>query len=306
MDGSFKPFRKPNNTPLYINTLSNHPPNIIKNLPDMINKRLSHLSSSKHVFDEAKPEYEKALQKSGYNAKLSYTPDGSINETKTRKRRRCITWYNPPYSANVKTDIGRKFFALLDKHFPASHRLSKIINRNTIKLSYSSMPNIAQIIQSHNKTVLDSKKCPTKKSCNCKNKLECPLNGECLKDSNVYKADLETSREVFPYIGITEPPFKVRLGNHTKSFNHEKYRHNTELSKKVWELKEKKIDFKISWHLIQHAISYRGGGKTCDLCTSEKLHIIKTPNALNKNSEFLSKCRHRQKFLLSRVTDAVT
>ena len=34
------PYTKPNNTPLYIHTKSNHPPMIIKNLPESINKRL--------------------------------------------------------------------------------------------------------------------------------------------------------------------------------------------------------------------------------------------------------------------------
>ena len=35
------PFRKANNTPLYINAFSNHPPTTIKQLPKMISKRIS-------------------------------------------------------------------------------------------------------------------------------------------------------------------------------------------------------------------------------------------------------------------------
>ena len=45
--GKFFPYRKPNNIPLYINVKSNHPPSIIKDLPKMINKRLSDLSCNK-------------------------------------------------------------------------------------------------------------------------------------------------------------------------------------------------------------------------------------------------------------------
>ena len=45
------PFRKANNTPLYINAFSNHPPTIIKQLPKMINKRISDLSCNKEEFD---------------------------------------------------------------------------------------------------------------------------------------------------------------------------------------------------------------------------------------------------------------
>ena len=42
--GKFWPYRKPNNEPLYINRLSNHPPTIIKELPRMMEKRVSELS----------------------------------------------------------------------------------------------------------------------------------------------------------------------------------------------------------------------------------------------------------------------
>ena len=60
---TFKPFIKPNTTPLYIDSQSNHPPSIIKNLPASINKRLSSISSSKE-----------ALTKSGYKYSWNLTP----------------------------------------------------------------------------------------------------------------------------------------------------------------------------------------------------------------------------------------
>ena len=43
----YLPFRNANNTPLSINTFSNHPPTIVKKLPKMINKRISDLSCNK-------------------------------------------------------------------------------------------------------------------------------------------------------------------------------------------------------------------------------------------------------------------
>ena len=61
---------KPNNTPLYVHKESNHPPNIIKNIPESINKRLSAISSNEAVFNEAAPKYQEALSKSGYNFKF--------------------------------------------------------------------------------------------------------------------------------------------------------------------------------------------------------------------------------------------
>ena len=37
--GKYKPYRKPNNIPLYINKSSNHPPTIINQIPSMIQTR---------------------------------------------------------------------------------------------------------------------------------------------------------------------------------------------------------------------------------------------------------------------------
>ena len=42
----FCPYRKPNDKPTYINVSSNHPRTIIKQLPKMISKRISDLSST--------------------------------------------------------------------------------------------------------------------------------------------------------------------------------------------------------------------------------------------------------------------
>ena len=69
---STRPHRKPNNNqPTYINVKSNHPPMIIKQLPKMIEKRLSTKTSSEKIFDEVKGQYQEALDRSG---KLEYSP----------------------------------------------------------------------------------------------------------------------------------------------------------------------------------------------------------------------------------------
>ena len=46
-DGTYKPYHKPDNKITYINVQSNHPPNIIKQLPKTIEQRLSNNSSNK-------------------------------------------------------------------------------------------------------------------------------------------------------------------------------------------------------------------------------------------------------------------
>ena len=80
--GTYYPYIKPNDTPLYINTKSNHPPSIIRQLPESISRRLFDLSCSKDAFEKAKPPYEAALQASGYRDKLTYVS----NPASRRKR----------------------------------------------------------------------------------------------------------------------------------------------------------------------------------------------------------------------------
>ena len=48
------PFQKASKTPLYISVFCNHPPAIIKQLPKMINKRISDLSCNKEEFNKVK------------------------------------------------------------------------------------------------------------------------------------------------------------------------------------------------------------------------------------------------------------
>ena len=57
----YRPFIKPNDKPNYVNSQSNHPPGIIKNIPISINKRLSNISANKEVFDQAATVYQADL-----------------------------------------------------------------------------------------------------------------------------------------------------------------------------------------------------------------------------------------------------
>ena len=66
-DGTYKPYHKPDNQIAYINVQSNHPPNIIKQLPKTIEQRLSNNSSNEIIFNEAAPLYEKAFSEAGCN-----------------------------------------------------------------------------------------------------------------------------------------------------------------------------------------------------------------------------------------------
>ena len=217
-NSTYQPYTKPNTTLQYVHRESNHPPITTKNIPAGVNKRLSSLSSDKASFDKAAAPYQKALDEGGYQYTLHYEP---ITTTKRKNRQRNnILWYNPPFSKNVYTNIGHKFLSLIDKHFPKDHSLRKIFNRNTIKISYSCMNNTKQIIDNHNKRILHSPYSSytkdnkdgtsTNKTCNCRQKNNCPLNGNCLQSSVVYQAtvtrnDNSTSET---YIGLTETTSK--------------------------------------------------------------------------------------------------
>ena len=146
---------------------------------------------------------------------------------------RNITWFNPPYSANVKTYFRKVFFRKLKKNFPRNHMFYKVFNKNTIKLSYSCMTNIAAIISSHNKQVLKPK--TENYGCNCRDSDSFPLETQCLTSQIVYCADVSKNKdnETTFYYGLTQTSFKERYGNHKRSFGHERYKNDSELSKYI-------------------------------------------------------------------------
>ena len=78
------------------------------------------------------------------------------------------------------------------------------------------------------------------------------------------------------------------------------YSSQTELSKYVWELKQKKIQHRITWKIIDKAHPYSPISKRCNLCILEKYYILRHRDkaTLNKRSELTSSCRHASKFLL--------
>ena len=300
VNDKYYPYRKPNDVPLYVHKQSNHPPSIVKQLPFMIQKRLSDLSSTESDFHGCKASYEQALMESGYKTKLDYIQKTS---PKNKNRSRKIIWFNPPFDMSVATNVAKKFLSILDRNFPVGHRYRSIFNRNSVKVSYSCMDNIANIIQSKNKMILNSDKDKETELCNCRVKNNCPLKGKCKTSNVIYKATVKSNAGCKIYYGASETEFKSRYNNHTKSFKNETYRFSTELSKHVWNLKEKKSDFKIDWEIVRKVKPMSHGEAKCNLCLAEKFTIAmaKRPETLNKRSELMSKCRHSNKFLLKNV-----
>ena len=244
--------------------------------------------------------YEDALRKSGYDDKLEFCPE----RQQRRRRRRTLIWYNPSYSKNVKTNIGREFLRLLNVHFHREHAFHKIFNKNTVKLSYSCTKNISSIISGHNKMVT-KKLTSVQRECNCRDREQCPLDNKCLTDNIVYEAKVtchpdEVTKD---YRGLCSTAFKERLGVHRQHMTHRKHMKKCELAKHVWQLKDANKTFSITWQILRKVHGRLVGG-VCRLCTSEKLLIIEHPDKDRLlNSNWVQKCRHAEKYLLSGLKD---
>ena len=223
-----------------------------------------------------------------------------------------MVWYNPPYNKATATNIGKKFLNIVSRTFTEKHPLRKILNRNTLKVSYACMPNMATTITSHNQRILRSSP-PSppniqnqrqQSTCNCRNPTVCPLDKNCLQCAVIYQATVTTtdsSTRPETYVGLTEQTFKTRYKSHNNFFNHLKYKNSTELSKYIWSLKERGAGYSIKWRIITKAKPYQPGSKRCPLCLTEKYYIMFRPDlsTLNKRNELASSCRHMNKHLIA-------
>ena len=279
------------------------PPIIIKNLPASISRRLTDISSDETAFGDAKPMYHKAPAESGFCEMTEFLEDrkGSSEKRKRKNRRRNSSWFNPPYSQNVSTNIGRRFRTLISKHFPRNLKLSKIFNINTLNLLSYYAQYMAAVISQHNSSILRGGRTIGEnyaggRPCNCCVK-DCPRNGTC---QVWYKATIKTTREERDYTGLTAQTFKQRYNEHQHKIRDGRYHHSTSLSKHVWALKDEHVGYNIQWTVLRKAKDYQNTTKRCNLCLAEKLEIIMAnkERSLNRRSELISKCRHENKFIV--------
>ena len=211
---SYKPYHKPNNTISYIDRGSNHPWHVKKSLPGMIEKRLNTLSKDENTFNEAKGHYQASLKRSNHPDKLEFRPDTYVRKNRRTRKKQCI-FFNPPYCMSTKTNVGKSFLQLVDKHFGADSVYHQIFNRSTVKISYCCMANVKSIIRSHNQKVLNR---DTNDDTRGRNRT-CPLQGHCKTKNVIYEAMVTTERSTRTYIGSTGRSFKERYNEHTSSFN---------------------------------------------------------------------------------------
>ena len=153
-NNSYKPFVKTDQHPSYINVNSNHPKNIIKQVPKAVKLRICKLSANLKIFKESSKMYIDALKNCGFKEEFRYLEENIPNDIikeKNKKydhknRTRKIIWFNPPFCRLASINVGKYFLKLIDKHFKHDNLLHKISNRKTLKISYSCTKNIFQII----------------------------------------------------------------------------------------------------------------------------------------------------------------
>ena len=131
------------------------------------------------------------------------------------------------------------------------------------------------------------------------------MENQSLTPQLVYRACVSNNKdnETKFYYDLTETSFKERYGNHRRSFRHERYKNDTKLSKYIWDLTS---PHKVQ--TIQMSIVRKIHGNTKsdfrNLCLTEKYFILNDlgdSKLLNKKSEFVNKCCHQNKLLLSSV-----
>ena len=109
MNGTYRPYKKPDDNPMYNNKDSNHPPSIKKQTLKSIIKTISKFSSKEEVFNNNVRTHSDSLKKCGFQEKPVFVPEtpSDPHGNETRKYRRKISWFNPPYAVNItEADLG--------------------------------------------------------------------------------------------------------------------------------------------------------------------------------------------------------
>ena len=103
---------------------------------------------SEEIFKEAIPPYQAALDNSGFKFQLYFDQNLKKHDENKKQRKRKIIW----------------FLKIVTESFPKTHKLAKIFNRNSLKLSINR---------------IDSSECPV-------------INKKCNKSDNIYLARVIT------------------------------------------------------------------------------------------------------------------
>ena len=210
-------------------------------------RRLCRLSSTREDFLAVVEPYQEALDRAGYNHQLLYQepdPPAAAPAASRRTRSRRVTWFNPPFSQSISTNVGQKFLNLIDSCFPPDHELRRVVNRSSVKISYSTMPNMAQYMNQHNAKVSRGEQVESSGGCNGhRGGEQCPV----LAKGVVYSAEITdlSTGEKETYTGLTDGTIRDRISSHMGNCRH-RHQPGTRLSTHVWKLKDRGAPYTIT------------------------------------------------------------
>ena len=99
-------------------------------------------------------------------------------------------------------------------------------------------------------------------------------------------------------LGTSTGKFKTQYNNHAKFCRHREYMSETELSKHVWNLKDLGLDNNLLWEIHKKGL-HTNANVAIYVCRKKCPLFHADPDTLlNKRTELISKCRHRNKFLM--------
>ncbi|GAB1604561.1 hypothetical protein Ahia01_000737600 [Argonauta hians] len=353
-----EPYHKQNEMINYINAESNHPRHMKDAIVTSIATRVSTLSHDITKFEKHSNRYNNALTKAGYTTRIKYVKQYSANpqeqiinntnhngqsrnrhnnnnnnwrnsrhtraykKPSKRYKGRDVIWFNPVFNLDVTTKIGKKFFEALEKNIPKGHKYRCLFNKNTIKLSYTTAPNLKAYINKYNNIKLKryfnklnkvKHISPTNTNnltdneiehsnrCNCRTRASCPGTNICRKTNVVYQCRVTTNNNSINdkfYVGQTTTELKVRVANHNHTFRTRGKRYSTSLANYIWYLREQNLQYKVAWRIVRRAGPANNIRNICRICTTELTTILRHNHKnrlLNKPTENIATCQHRQK-----------
>ena len=244
----------------------------------------------------------------------------SLNKKKKKQRSIKVIYFVPPFDRRVKTKIGKQFLQILDKTIPKGHILHSALNRHTVKIGYTNMPNLMRKVSHHNSKIAREARLIQEHEqelpCNCdpvRLGEECPLDVRCRAEKDfVYSAKVtrldDNSSET--YTGMHKGEFKGRWYAHRQNISHRNQRTKTKLATHVWNLKDSRppINYSIKWKIIDKGKTFNPVTGVCRLCLKEKYHILynKQYSSLNSRDEVFGHCPHKREHLLNKIKGGVT
>ena len=117
----------------------------------------------------------------------------------------------------------------------------------------------------------------------------CPvMGGKCVPGNVVYQGAvtrLDTGHTDY-YTGLSEPSWKKRWANHKASFKTDTKQHRTStcLAKHIWKLKDKRVEYSLSFKQLAQAPGFNPNTNMCRLCLTEKYFIMFQPEGATMNN----------------------